>query len=201
MPAPTSAPNPNPFLELITLFLMPFFVPVCPDGPVARSEILETLAAYGATSRSQVINATRIVAFSFVALETLVESKEPDISPSMRVRYRGCANNLNRSCQQNESMLTDRLAAERSTPPQHAATRPPAAEPTNDLMDTDAQAALDHARTEINKHRKGLPGPRSSILPSRDLAPAEQQENNRLWGNAMMTVLAELGMPVQPAVS
>ena len=192
IPAATSLPHPNPFLERIILFLMQYFLPVCSDPAVARGEILETLASYGGTSRSQVINAARIIAFSFAALETLSKSTEPGLSPSLRLRYKGCANNLNRSCQQNERMLAERLVAD-------AAVTQAAAEPINDVTDTEVQAAIRHASAEIDTHRDRLSGPRAPVLPKRKLPPAQQEDHSRLWGNAMMTILGEMGMPVQPA--
>ena len=183
--ATTSTPHPNPFLERIILFLLPYFLPVCPDPAIARAEILETLASFGATSRSEVINAARIIAFSFAALDTLAEGKDTDLSPSMRVRYKGCANNLNRSCQQNERMLAERLARSAPyTPPIPPLV--PAQEPVNDVADADFHAAIQHAEANIANYRDSLAATRSPRLPSRPLSASQKDQNNRLWGSAMM---------------
>jgi len=194
-PAPSSqppAPHPNPFLERLILFLLPYFLPVCPDQAVARAEIIETLAAYGATSRSEVINAARVIAFSFAALDTLAEAREPELSPSLRLRHRSCANNLNRSCQQNERMLANRLARPAPEAPH------PGQEPLNDVPDPEFHAAIQQAEASIASHRNRL-APQSPRLPSRPLPPAEKAQNDRLWAAAMINILAEMGMPVQPA--
>lgn len=189
----TPTPHANPFLERLILFLLPYFLPVCPDHAVARAEIIETLASYGATSRSEVINAARVIAFSFAALDTLAEAKEPGLSPSLRLRHKGCANNLNRSCQQNERMLADRLARPAPEAPQ------PGQEPLADVPDTEFHAAIQQAEASIASHRSRLAAPQSPRLPSRPLPPAEKARNDRLWGAAMVNILAEMGMPVQPA--
>ncbi len=119
--------EPSHFLERLVLSLMPYFAAIIPDPETARVEILETLASYGGRTWSELINAARIIAFSFAALDTLSEAEAPDMSAAMRLRHRGCANNLNRSCQQNEQILAKRLSLD---PP--AATEP-TAEPLNDV--------------------------------------------------------------------
>jgi hypothetical protein len=187
-----SSPHPNPFLERIILFLLPHFLPVCPNPAIARAEILETLGSYGGTSRSEVINAARVIAFSFAALDTLAEAKDPHLSPAGRLRHRGCANNLNRSCQQNEHMLAGRLAC---TAPETPATT---LEPVNDVPDADLHEAIRHAEANIANYRGGLATTRSPRLPSGPLSASEQSRNNRLWGSAMAKILGEMGMPVQP---
>jgi hypothetical protein len=105
-------PPPSPFLERLIRLLLPFFLGVCPDLDSARAEILETLASYGAQTRAQLLNAAQIIAFGLAALDMLHEAKTTDMSPSMRLRFRGCANNLNRSSKQNEQTLTKRLACD-----------------------------------------------------------------------------------------
>ena len=193
MSAPAGTPHPNPFLERIILFLMPYFLPVAPDAAIARAEIMETLASYGGTSRSEVINTARIIAFSFAALDTLAEAKDPDLSPSLRLRYKGCANNLNRACQQNELMLVERLTSVASQAPRVAA------EPVNDVADAEVEGAIRHARAEIETYRNRLAAGRSPTLPAGTLPDAGPDEYKRQWGRAMIGILGEMGMPVQPA--
>lgn len=40
--------KPSLFLERMILFLRPYFLSITPDHDLARAEILETLASYGA---------------------------------------------------------------------------------------------------------------------------------------------------------
>jgi hypothetical protein len=178
-------------MERVILFLMPYFLSVCPDLDVAHAEILETLASYGGRTRAEVLNASRIIAFSFSALDMLAEAKMTEMTVSMRLRYNGCANNLNRSCQQNENALAKRL--DRDIPD---AARP--AEPVNDVPDTDFEDAIQHAEAKIAIQRNRSALPPSGILPSRPMAPAEREENNRQWGRAFVNILAEMGMPNGP---
>jgi hypothetical protein len=208
-PSPaTPVAQSSPFLEQLIEFLMPYFRPFTADPGMAGAEIEATLASYGANTRSQMLNAVQIIAFGFAALDTLAEAKTTEaMSPSMRVRFRGCANNLSRSSQQNEQTLAKRLAcASRATAkpasdvsnPAPAASRP-LVEPTNDMPDAHAEQALQHAKATIAAYRGQRSGAQSPILPTRQLPDIEREQNNRLWGTAMMNVLAELGMPVQPA--
>lgn len=194
-PPETPIPHPVPFLECLIVFLLPYFLPVSPNEAAARSEIVDTIASYGGRTRAEIVNAARIIAFSFAALETLAEAKVADLTPAMGLRYKGCANNLNRSCQQNEQNLARRMACDMPDALKEA--RVPA-NPVNDMPDPEFHNAVQLAEASIASYRNRLTPTRSSLLPSRNLQAAEQAENNRLWGGAMMTVLAEMGMPVQP---
>jgi hypothetical protein len=190
-PAP---PQSSPFMEHLIRFLMPFFIVMTADINEARAEILETLASYGARTRSEMLNAVQIIAYGFTALDVLGEAKAAEMSPSMRLRFRSCANGLNRSCQQNEKSLARRLA--RDVP--EAAE--PAIEPVNDLPEAGVQDILQQVQSKIDSHRNRLSGSRPPTGPK--VLPAAQQEaNKKLWGSAMMDALAEMGMPVQRATS
>lgn len=213
--SPGASTRPSPFLERLIGFLMPYFHDLLPDPAAARAEILETLASYGGRSRSEVINAARIIAFSFSALDILAEAQGMDMSASMRLRHRGCANGLNRSCQQNEQTLAKRLTRELP------AGIEPTAEPANDMPEPLLEDAILTAEAQIAAHRKRLAAttphpappsnpsssthaplppylPASLILPSRTVSAGEQQENARRGGKAMVNIPAEIGMPVQP---
>ena len=193
-PIQTCAVMATPLLERLICFLLPYFTDLLPDPEAARTEILETLASYGARTRAELLHAARIIAFSMTTLDVLHEAKTTEMSQSMRLRYCGCANNLDRSSRQNQQALDQRLAA--APPP----ATDQAAEPTDDMPQAEFEAALQHAHAEIATHRtRSRPvAPRSGIFPSREMSPSQQQENNRLWGKAMVNILAEMGMPVQP---
>jgi hypothetical protein len=188
---PEAPPREAPYIERLVLWLLPYFLPVAPDLAIARGEILETLASYGARTRAELLSAAQIIAFGFSALDTLAEAKTAEMSLSMRLRYKGCANNLNRSGQKTEQILAKRQASD--VPEQ------PGADPYDDLPDPQFEEALTQAKAEFETHRSRLAAASPSILPPRPNPAAQQDANKRMWGQAMVNVLAEMGMPVQPA--
>ena len=180
-----------PFLQGLTTFLIPYFLAIIPDPAAARAQCFETLASYGARTRAEAINAVQIIAFSLTTLDTLAEAKENEMSLSMRLRYRGCANNLNRSAQQNEATLAKRQAAD---PPQPAE---PAKEPVADLSNEETQQALQHVHAQIAAHRSRLATTRPANEP--DAPPSYVDDlNMAAWTNAMIEVLTPTGLPAEP---
>lgn len=210
---------PNPFLITMIAFLEPYFICAGIDIAATHAEIVETLGSYGTRSRSEILNAAQIIAFGMSTLETLREAKADDMSSSMRVRYRGCANGLNRSGQQNEKTLALRLACD----------LPTAKVPVNDISDATAQAAAQQAQAKIDSYRnrlwgraphatgvhavpvpkgpasgspvskmRGVPMPEFQ-WPAVKVSPEEEARNNEMWGDAMIQVLSDMGRPVQPA--
>ena len=176
----------GPFQARLVLFLMPYFRPVTTDFDLARQEILETLASYGARTRSEMITAARIIAFSFSALDILAEAKVTEMSVTMRLRFRSCANGLNRACQQNEQALAKSLACDQPNAPA------PTAEPIDDLPDAQVEAALQQAHAQIETYRNRL-------SPTRP--PSQQDPNPRPWGSAMLAALADQLAPLPPPAS
>jgi hypothetical protein len=168
-----------PFLEGMIRFLLPYFLTFIPDQAAARAEIIETLASYGARTRAEALNAVQVIAFSFTALETLSEAKETEMSLSMRLRYRGCANNLDRSTQRNEATLAKRQAAD---PPQQQ-------DPTAERAEAETQEALQQVHEEIQLYRSTLSAAHPAAAPyPRPLTPAEQL-NIAAYSNAMVGAL------------
>jgi hypothetical protein len=104
------------FLRRLICYLTPHFVPVTNNMDRAGTDILETLASYGARTRAEILNVVQIIAYSMSGLELLATAK-PDatLSPSQQIRLRGCANNLNRSTHQAEKTVTAPSAAAPST--------------------------------------------------------------------------------------
>ena len=220
--------SPPPFLITIIAFLEPWFLGAGIDLAAAQTEIVETLSSYGTRSRAEIIQAAKIIAFSMASLETLKNGTAPDLSPSMRLRYRSCANGLDRSSQQNEKALVARLDC----------ALPEAAEPIDDVSDADAHDAVEAARAGIDGYRNRLaersPQPtgvhadpviirpaamvsaplvRGFALPgsAMDEAPIEdfpwpkvkvsteaEERTKTMWRDAMIKVLGDMGRPVQP---
>ena len=170
---PSTSPQTTPFQERLVLFLMPYFRAVTTDLALARQESLETLAAYGARTRSEWIAAARIIAFSFSALDMLAEAKATEMSASMRLRYRTCANGLNRACQQNEKILAKTLACDQPGAPQ-APPEPASAPTAQDLPDTQVEAALQQTAATIQSYRNRL----------------SPHPNQKPWSSPMLAALA-----------
>jgi hypothetical protein len=198
MPLLPSAILASAFLERLLRVLIPLFTGVTQDLTAARTEALETLASYGARTRAELLAAVQAIVFSFAALDTMAEAAAPDLSPSMRLRLRGCANNLSRSGQKAEHTLAKRLACD---PPEPTDTQ---ADPINDLPDPEADAILQQTLAEIDAQRTHAAAAQSTTRPAAANLQAPQQrpltqqeQNNRLWGAAMINVLAEMGMPVK----
>jgi len=204
MPTPASAPTPtrpptpqaiaalplmlrypSVFRERLLTFLLPYFLPVTKEFEAARDTVLETLASYGARTRSEMIQATRIFAFSFTALDMLaiVQGAEA-MPPTMKLRYRGCANALNRSCQQDEKMLAKRLACDAP-----GATKP-TTQPTNDMPEAEFDAAIQQAEAQIASYHNRLSGNRPATSPQ-PLSAAHQAQNQRRRPDFMTNVLAD----------
>jgi hypothetical protein len=182
MPSPAAPPKSSPFLERMILFLMPLFLSMTPDFEEARAEILETLESYGARTRKEVLNAVQIIAFGLSVLDVLAEAKAiQELSPSMRLRFRGCASALNRACQQNEKTLAKSLKCDppaKSTP-----------DPTNDLPDAEVEKSIAHAQAQIDTYRHRLA----------TTAPNQRHPNQRPRSSALFDALANRPIPDRPA--
>jgi hypothetical protein len=88
---PNRSLKPGPFTDRLVAFLMPYWAGVTKDYDLARADVEETIAAYGARTRAELINAVQIIANSFAALEMLAQVKlqEPQLTPAEHLRYRG----------------------------------------------------------------------------------------------------------------
>ena len=190
--------QPNFFLESIIAFLMPYFSIHASDVRGVRSEIIDTLASYATRTRAEMLQAAQIIALGMTTLDVLSEAKTAEMSQSMRIRYRGCANGLNRSTLNTEKALDRRLDCELP-----AATPNPVPEPVNDLPDADMEIAMEQARAAIEAHRNSLPTRRpASAAPKTPVTtphPTPRQEQDKqLWASAMMDSLNQIPLPNGP---
>jgi hypothetical protein len=185
--------QPSPFRERMLIFLLPYFLPVTKQFEVARDTVLDTLASYGPRNRPETIHAARIIAFSFTALDVLaiVQGAET-MPPQQKLRYRSCANALNRSCQQDEKAFAKRLACDIP-----GATKP-AAEPTTDMPEAEFEAAIQQAEAHIATYRNRLSGNRPATSPQ-PISAAHHAQNQRRRPDIMTNVLADHGRAAQPA--
>jgi hypothetical protein len=160
---------------------MPYFLAITEDFDLAQAEALETLASYGARTRSEMITAARIIAFSFSALDMLADAKVVEMSVALRLRHRNCASSLNRASQQSEKLLTKSLACD--VP---GTTR---TEPVNDTPNAEVEQHLQHAQTRIDTTRNRL------------TSPAPQHTTQRQKGSAMFNAIADSLQPPRPAAT
>jgi hypothetical protein len=175
------------FMQHIIGFLMPYFADTAADLEATVEEILQTLASYGARTRAETLKAAQIIALSMTTLEALAEAKSADLSPSLRVRYLGCANSLNRSTLQHEKTLEKRLASD--IPDQTVA------EPANDLPDHQVEAAIDFARAQIVSYRDRLPAAR----PAGGSNLTQPRPDMATLAGVMMSALSQGGLQPGPA--
>jgi hypothetical protein len=142
------------------------------------------------------LQAAHIIALGMTTLDVLAEAKTAEMSQSMRLRYRGCANGLNRATLQTEKALDQRLGDEIP-----AAAPTPVADPADNIVSDIADAELDAAIQEaIVAHRNNSPYPAASATHATPVTAATQQDQaSQLWAAAMLDSLHKLGVPVQPA--
>ncbi len=179
---------PNSFLETIIAFLLPYFSAASRDKHEARSEILDTLAAYETRTRAEMLMAAHIIALGMTTLDVLAEAKTAEMSQAMRLRYRGCANSLNRSTLQTEKALDQRLGDEIPAAPAEMQ------EPVDDMRQPEIMAAIQEYKAKIDSQRPRAAHPAPATHPRMDEA-----RNAQLWASAMMNSLQQAGAPVQPS--
>jgi hypothetical protein len=161
-PASLTSPLPTNsiFLRRLICYLMPYFAPVTNSLDLAEADILETLASYGARTRSELLNVVQIIAYSMSGLELLTLAKaDTSLSASQQIRLRGCANNLNRSAHQAEKTLTARLKCDlptRTEPVPDTLVNDTAPAQTEEILRRiDAQVAAARAAAQPARHGKG----------------------------------------------
>jgi hypothetical protein len=198
-PSPSSSPTPSLaphlanslFLRRLICYLMPYFAPVTKSMDRAEADIIETLTSYGARTRSELLNVVQILAYSMSGLELLTTAKaDTSLSPSLQIRLRGCANNLNRSAHQAEKTLTACLKCDLPKTQPEPINDTPQAQTEEILHRIDAQvaaarAAAHPATRQTDKRQKG-----SAIF-------------NALFNEAASThlILRNAGQPPQPAAA
>ncbi len=179
------------FLKRLICYLIPYFSPVTKSLDLAEADIIETLASYGARTRSELLNVVQIIAYSLSGLELLALAKgDTSMSASQQIRLRGCANNLHRCAHQAEKTLAARLKCDllvqpgtpvKRVPTGSAQTGKAAAEPVHDTTT---------AQTEEILHRID-----SQVAAAR--AAANPTKGGKA-GAMFDTLFAEINSPPQP---
>ena len=149
----------------------------------ARSEIIDTLASYATRTRAEMLQAAHIIALGMTTLDVLAEAKTAEMSPSMRLRYRSCANSLNRATLQTEKALDLRLGDEVT-----AGRRPDAgARERNAGSRAESRDRAGSAKIDTHRNNRAHPathaGADQATLGQRDdrrLEPSSASRSNRL---------------------
>jgi hypothetical protein len=162
--------SPDPIIERIVLFLVPFFVGVSDDSAAVRRAILDSLDEFGTTNHADLLIAAQVIAFGFAALDTLAEAHAGNHPEATRVRLRACANTLHRSVRMCEDALAKRPGTKVPKPPSRNA-----GAQTGD--------AIEQARAFAASVRARLPAARQAPEPA---------GRDRIWANALREVAGEL---------
>jgi hypothetical protein len=136
------------------------------------------------------LQAAHIIAFGMTTLDVLAEAKTAEMSQSMRLRYRSCANSLNRSTLQTEQALDQRLGDELPTAP---VAMP---EPIDDMREAEIMAAIQEHKAKINAQRLHAHPAAPNLATN---AAPDQTWNPELWATAMINSMQQPGAPAQPS--
>ena len=171
MPGPAAVPlKPSAFLETVIAFLLPHFSAAAADIDDARSEIIDTLASYATRTRAELLQAAQIIALGMTTLDVLAEAKTADMSMSMRIRFRGCANGLNRAVLNTEKSLDRHLACDLPVAP------------LNGPADAATMSTVVPPLAAVDLHRAGR-----STASHRPID--RQEQNNQFWAGGLMHAL------------
>src|SRR5471030_101779 len=86
------------FTNLIVGFLVPMFLAAAGDNPaLACTAAIQTVNAYRAQTRPDILVVAQIIAFGLAALDSLSRSMQDDIPPAVTLRLRANAVAANRA--------------------------------------------------------------------------------------------------------
>ncbi|HQT79523.1 MAG: hypothetical protein B7Z80_07645 [Rhodospirillales bacterium 20-64-7] len=177
--------HPNPFMEHVLLALLPHFSLLDRDRTGLPADIVETLQSYGGRTRVEILHAALALAFGMAALDTLAQSVEGDLSPTLRLRYRVCANAMNRAAHGNMTALNRRLACD--VPSATA----PTVHPADDLTDAQVDAMIQQAKATFDACKNRLANPPPAAAPPRPV--------KRVRDSALAGIFAEMAATERPA--
>jgi hypothetical protein len=169
---------------------MPYFSIDCPDFATTRAEILETLASYGPRTRAELLSAAQVIACTLTALSTMAEAEGADLSPAMRLRFRGCANTVTRHGQQAQQTLDKRLACD----------VPIELDPVEEAAkDAEVIERLRQVQLKVEACQRRLA--ETNREAARHILPAQQGPGEPPWGSPMLAAVAKAAMPPPGAAS
>jgi hypothetical protein len=174
------------FVEAIVAFLLPYFTVAGTDLNHARIEVIETLASYATRTRAEMLQAAQIIALGMTTLDVLAEAKIAEMSPSMRLRFQGCANGLNRSIIQMEKALDRRLACDLPAPLEPGPEQDHAIPQAEREAETRQSQEIEKVQPVIDLHPNRFAGARGGT---------PEEPDNMLWAYAMMDTMKHSARP------
>lgn len=160
--APASLSAGTPFMQHLLLWLAPFFQAFSANGETLDpGDIYTTLTAYGAQTRVEMLHAALALAFNLSALDTLARAEaDPDMSATLRLRHRACANALHRSAARNTQAIAAQRRCDEPTQPgkdnQAGKDNQPA---RNNLTQAELDRLLDEAQATLTSGLNRLKPP------------------------------------------
>lgn len=148
------------------------------DPALARRAAIDTIAAYRAAGRDQLVSVMQLIGFAMVSLDSLRLSLPAELSLAMKLKLRGNANALNRSAQRNTATLEQQRRDADSPPPED-----------DSVATAAALASLEQARVMVTAPE--IPAPVVPAPAKTEPQGSDDQERRRLWANAMTDVAAE----------
>jgi hypothetical protein len=177
-------------MNLIITILAPMFLTAA-DGDIhfARLAAMQTVNAYQARNHADLLAIAQIIGFGLAALGCLGLSMADNLSISMTLRLRGCANALNRSAEQNRRALRHIRASGNPEPLSASGDEAPYAEVAEPMTPpvampepaADAPPLARETSLAVPQQTERQPVP-----------PLPGQQRQALWGAAMANVAAEL---------
>ncbi|PPQ36632.1 hypothetical protein [Rhodopila globiformis] len=121
-----------------------------------------------------------------------VKIQEQDLSPTLHLRYRSCANSLSRACRYAQNALDRRLACD--SPGARKPTPQPAADPPADISEAEAAEMLRRTQAAIDACRNRLANAQPPTRPDGTLNfPPDRSQ--RRSASALMQALSAGGPP------
>jgi hypothetical protein len=201
-------------MHLVVTVLMPMFIGATGgDMYLARLAAFDTVNAYRFNNHVDLLSVAHIVAFGLVALGSLSLSMADDLTLSMTLRLRGCANALHRSGEQSRRALKDDLA--QPATPHRPEPTVPTGPPPDPVADAGYEAAVIAGVAETQKRvaeanaRLRNPAPAAERTPASIVIPPAQRtpasigvpaaaapagtdlQHQAMWAAAMINVAAE----------
>jgi hypothetical protein len=190
----TQDPGETPMLGILITMVAPLLMAGGVDLGTATAAARQAIDAYRVRGEPELLSAAQILGFSVMSLDSLRLSAGPEVSVSRKLRLRGNANGLSRSCQRANAMLERQRREAAYDPPAGppASTEPAAstepdearreAELLHALAETSgliarAQANVDAERAQAEAAAPQIPPPAAKVTRPEPPGPAPDAAN------------------------
>jgi hypothetical protein len=190
--AMSTAIQPSPMLAFILGLLTQMLSAAgIADPDLASRAAAEAIETYAAAGSRRLVTAGEVIAFGLAALDALRLSMAPDLSLSMKLKLRSCANGLNRSVQAS----TKRLESSAALPAAACQAPEPEPQPAHPLPDL-SPAPIPPGATQDHQnalHWANAMRAEAARLHASDAhVPPDQRKINRQWVDVLGQVADEL---------